>query len=105
MGRRVTGERGSQAVRLRALSVVDEGDSVIVGNPPAGVFVAVPAVGGVVVRALLAGASLSEATAEAERFTGQAVNVAAFIERLAGLGFLDDADEPATEPRRTAALQ
>jgi len=87
------------------LSVVDDGGKVVVGDPQAGVFVAVAPVGGVVVRALLAGASVAEASARAERFAGQPVNVAAFLDRLAGLGFAADATGPPRRPRQTAALQ
>jgi putative peptide zinc metalloprotease protein len=96
---------GHQVVRLRELSVVDEGDHVIVGDPQAGVFVAVPPVGGAVVRALLAGASLAQATTIAERFAGQPVDVATFIDRLAGLGFVAGQDDDQSRPALTAALQ
>jgi hypothetical protein len=69
------------------------------------VFVAVPPVGGVVIRALQAGASVAETAAEAERFAGQPVDVATFIGRLAGLGFLADPGDAERQPRPTAELQ
>ncbi len=68
-------------VRLRELSVVDDGDNVVIGEPRSGRFVAVPPVGGVVVRALLGGASLAQAAAEADRFAGQPVDVPAWPPR------------------------
>lgn len=92
-------------VRLRELSVVDDGGSVIVGDPQSGVFIAVPPVGGLVVRALQGGASLAEAASAAERFAGQPVDVAAFVGRLGELGLLAGPGGPEVQPRRTAAIQ
>jgi len=56
-------ERGAPGtgVRLGPLSVVDDGGDVLVGRPDTGRFISVPPVGGVVVRALLAGASQEQA--------------------------------------------
>jgi len=96
---------GEKAVRLRELSLVDEGDHVIVGDPQAGVFVAVPPVGGVVIQALLAGASTTEAAVAAERFAGQPVDVTSFIARLGGLGFVAGPSDTERRPASTAALQ
>jgi putative peptide zinc metalloprotease protein len=96
---------GEQAVRLHELSLVDEGDHVIVGDPQAGVFVAVRPVGGVVIRALLAGASMAEAAAAAERFARQPVDVTSFITRLDRLGFLAGPQDAGRRPASTAALQ
>ncbi len=39
---------GPDGLRLRELSVVDDGDQVVIGDPQSGRFVAVPPVGGVV---------------------------------------------------------
>ena len=92
------------AVRLRPLSVVDDGDDdVVIGDPEQGTFVAVPAVGGVVVRALLDGATVAEAGARASEFAGEPVDMADFIAVLTQLGFVDD-DRPAT-PAATAPIQ
>ncbi|MEV0228163.1 hypothetical protein [Nonomuraea sp. NPDC050786] len=104
---------GSATVRLKALSVVPEGDDeVLVGDPATGTFVTIPAVGGVVIAALQRGASIEEAAAEAEEFAGQPVNVPSFVDTLGELGFLaDDAgdedtgDGAAPEPVRTAPIQ
>ncbi|MGC5413163.1 hypothetical protein ACPXCX_57315, partial [Streptomyces sp. DT225] len=68
-------------VRLRPLSLVPEGeDEVLVGDPGTGQFVAIPKVGGVVIEALLRGATIAEAAAEAEEFAGQPVDVPSFVE-------------------------
>ncbi|MFI6992366.1 hypothetical protein [Nonomuraea wenchangensis] len=77
-------------VRLRPLTVVEEGDEALVGDPATGTFVAMPAVGGVVISALLRGASQEEAAAEAEAFAGEPVDLPSFVATLAELGFLDD---------------
>ncbi len=98
-------EGRGEAPRLVGLSVVDEGDGVVIGNPQSGVFVAVPPVGGVVIRALQAGASMAEAAAAAEQFAGEPVNVAGFVDRLRGLGLTAGTPGAGGEPRRTAAIQ
>jgi putative peptide zinc metalloprotease protein len=94
-----------EVVRLRKLSLVDDGDRVIVGAPETGVFIAVPPVGAVVIRALQDGVSVPEAAAAAQRFAGQPVDVATFVDRLARLGFLVCAGDAQHQPTRTAALQ
>jgi hypothetical protein len=100
-----SGER----VPLRPLALVDEGDDVLVGDPDAGTFVAVPAVGAVVIRALQGGATIGEAAAQAERQAGEPVDVASFVDSLRELGFVDESAESAAEdgarPRRTAPIQ
>jgi hypothetical protein len=98
-------EYRDEVLGLAGLSVVDEKDSVVIGNPQAGVFVAVPLVGGVVIRALQAGASMAEAAAAAEQFAGQPVNVAGFVDQLRGLGLITGMADAGGEPRRTAAIQ
>ncbi len=92
-------------VRLRPLSVVTEGDEVVVGDPESGTFVTVPPVGGVVVRALQRGAGQREVAEEAEAFAGEPVDVAAFVEVLRELGFVDDGSGEEREAVRTAAIQ
>lgn len=93
----------TDTLRLRPLSVVDDGADVLIGDPERGTFVAVPAVGGVVVRALLAGATVAEAGAQASAFAGEPVDMADFVAVLAELGFVDD-ERPAG-PVPTAPVQ
>ncbi|MEU1542503.1 hypothetical protein ABZ461_31230 [Actinacidiphila glaucinigra] len=93
----------SGGVRLRQLSVVEEGEEVLVGDPVAGTFVSMPAVGGVVIAALQRGLTLEETATEAEAFAGQPVNIPSFVETLRDLGFVDDGST--AEPVRTAPIQ
>jgi hypothetical protein len=90
-------------VALRPLTLVDEADSVIVGDPATGQFIEVPPVGGVVIRALQRGASIEEAAAEAMQSAGVDVDVAEFVETLAELGFTETA--AGQTPVRTAPVQ
>jgi putative peptide zinc metalloprotease protein len=91
-------------VRLRPLSMVDEGDDeVVVGDPVTGDFVTIPKVGGVVIEALQGGATVAEAAAVAEEFAGQPVDVPSFVATLRELGFLDEGQEAA--PARSAPIQ
>ncbi|GAA3650306.1 hypothetical protein GCM10022224_011390 [Nonomuraea antimicrobica] len=108
-------------VRLRPLSVVPEGDDeVLVGDPATGTFVAIPAVGGVVINALQDGATVEETARRAAEFAGEPVDVPAFVDALRELGFVEDpsdgtaqataeatAPEPAGEraPVATAPIQ
>ncbi|GAB3983215.1 hypothetical protein GCM10029978_089250 [Actinoallomurus acanthiterrae] len=90
-------------VHLRPLTLVDEGDDVLVGDPESGSYVAIPAVGAVVIRALQRGDTVAAAAAEAERAVGEPVDVAAFVDALRELGFVaDDSDQG---PSRTAVVQ
>ncbi|MFB4292890.1 hypothetical protein ACBI99_34970 [Nonomuraea sp. ATR24] len=92
-------------VRLRPLTLVEEGDEVLVGDPGTGTFVTMPAVGGVVIAALQRGASAEEAGAEAEAFAGEPVDMPAFVATLAELGFVDDRPGEEREAVRTAPIQ
>ncbi|GGO62680.1 hypothetical protein [Nonomuraea cavernae] len=92
-------------VRLRPLTVVEEGDEALVGDPATGAFVAMPAVGGVVISALLRGATEEEAAAEAEAFAGEPVDVPSFMATLAELGFVDDRPDVQLRVVRTAPIQ
>ncbi|PZG16850.1 hypothetical protein [Nonomuraea aridisoli] len=93
-------------VRLRPLSVVPENDDeVLVGDPETGVFVTIPAVGGVVINALLRGATLEETAAEAEAVAGEPVDIPSFVETLRELGFVDDGAPEELEAVRTAPIQ
>ncbi|WP_131735437.1 PqqD family protein [Actinomadura roseirufa] len=92
-----------QTVPLRPLSLVEEGDEVLVGDPESGTFVTLPTVGGVVISLLQRGAPLDEVAAKAEEYAGEPVDIPAFVETLRELGFVEDAEAPA--PARTAPIQ
>lgn len=95
----------SPTVRLRPLSVVPEGDEVLVGDPESGTFVTIPAIGGLVINALARGATIEEVAAEAEAAAGQPVDIPAFVATLTELGFVDDGSSEGTEAVRTAPIQ
>ncbi|MET8278855.1 hypothetical protein [Micromonospora sp. NPDC005174] len=93
----------TSTVRLRPLTVVEEGTDVLVGDPERGTYVAMPAVGGVVIRALLDGAPLAEAAERGEAFAGEPVDLEDFVAVLTELGFVES--DQASAPVRTAAVQ
>ncbi|MFI6386042.1 hypothetical protein ACIBHY_43170 [Nonomuraea sp. NPDC050547] len=93
----------TQTVRLRPLSLVEEGEEVLVGDPESGTFITIPAVGGVVITALQRGATTEEAAREAEAFAGEPVDVPSFVEVLQELGFVDDGEQQ--EAPKTAPIQ
>jgi len=95
----------TRTVRLRPLSMVAEGDEVLVGDPETGTFVTIPAIGGVVITALQRGATIEEVAAEAEAAAGQPVDVPAFVATLAELGFVDDGSGGHRDAVRTAPIQ
>ncbi len=92
-------------VPLRPLTLVEEGEEVLVGDPGTGTFVTMPAVGGVVISALLRGATTEQAAAEAEAFAGEAIDMPAFVATLAELGFVDDRPGEERTAPRTAPIQ
>ncbi|WP_049563814.1 hypothetical protein [Nonomuraea sp. SBT364] len=96
---------GGTVVPLRPLTLVEEGDEVLVGDPGTGTFVSMPAVGGVIVSALLRGATVEEAAVEAEAFAGEPVDLPAFVATLAELGFVDDRPGEERPAVRTAPIQ
>jgi hypothetical protein len=100
----------SETIPLRPLSVVDEGDDVLVGDPETGTFVSLPPVGGVVIRALQRGATVEEAGRDAAALAGMPVDMEAFVTALHDLGFVATGEEVAgtddtPTPQRTAAIQ
>jgi hypothetical protein len=95
----------ARTVRLRPLSMVAEGDEILVGDPETGTFVTIPAIGGVVITALQRGATIEEVAAEAEASAGQPVDVPAFVATLTELGFVDDGPGDRREVVRTAPIQ
>lgn len=84
---------------VRQLSLVADGDSVTIGNTATGNFVAVPEVGGVVLRRLADGATVDEAAEAARAFAGQDVDVAEFLAALEDAGILSYPGDPSTERR------
>ncbi|GIH70883.1 hypothetical protein [Sphaerimonospora thailandensis] len=92
-------------VPLRPLTLVEEGDEVLVGDPDTGTFVTMPAVGGVVISALLRGATAEEAGAEAEAFAGEPVDMPSFMATLTELGFVADRTGGERQAVRTAPIQ
>lgn len=109
----LTGQPTGERVRLRPLTLVDDGDDVVVGDPASGQFIAVPPVGAIVIRALQRGATLEECAEMARRDAGEPVDVVSFVETLRELGFVDDqpiahpheADASPPTPAATAPLQ
>ncbi|TMR07911.1 hypothetical protein ETD86_50030 [Nonomuraea turkmeniaca] len=97
-------EEAGEPLRLRPLTLTEDGGQVVVGDPATGRFVAMPPVGGVVIRAFQSGATVTEAARAAERYAGESVDVPAFVATLGRLGFLDDPARPVPPPR-TGALQ
>lgn len=91
----MTGPRiGDDAVlAVGELSVVPEGDQVIVGDPARAVFVALPPIGAQVLELLRAGATVGEARVQASALAGEDVDVADFVTSLVELGFLRVADD------------
>jgi putative peptide zinc metalloprotease protein len=85
-----TPQRQGLAVQAAAarLSLVVEGDDVLVGNPATATFVAVPAVGGVVLSALAAGRSVAEAAAAAFDHSQVEVDIEDFLTTLEEAGIL-----------------
>ena len=81
--------------RYGALSLVRDGDGYVLGSRYSRDFVAVPAIGGDVVRWLQAGYSVEECARRAEERMGEPVDVAGFVAGLASAGLLPDAEEEA----------
>ena len=84
------------------LVVSGDGDEWILGRPDTGVYVDVPEPGAVFVRALQAGESLAEATAQATETAGEVVDGEDFLAVLTDAGLLDPpgAVNPPTAPAR-----
>jgi putative peptide zinc metalloprotease protein len=89
--------------RYADLTLVPDGDGFVVGSPHAADFLAVPKIGGLVVRWLQEGHDIDECAVLAERHAGQFVDVRGFLERLSAEGLLSGAGaEPAPAPARPA---
>lgn len=71
------------------LTVGNDGEDWIIGRATAGIYVAVPEPGAVLIRALQRGASLGEATQEASAVAGEDVDGEEFLVGLAEAGILE----------------
>jgi hypothetical protein len=83
------------------LSILQEGDEFVVGDPDRSVFLSVPEVGVVALRELASGRTVAEASAAAERHLGVDVNVLEFAEGLLAAGLVTAIDGHST-PNVTA---
>ena len=90
--------RPAARLTLRPLSVVPQGEEFLVGDPEAGTFVALPAVGLVAVRALQAGGTIAEAAEAAAAHAGQEVDVLDFAATLVECGLVAAIDGQALAP-------
>jgi putative peptide zinc metalloprotease protein len=91
--------------RFAVLSMVRDGDGYVLGSTVSRDFVAVPAIGGDVVRWLQAGYSVEECAELAARQAGEPVDVNGFVNGLTEAGLLpaEGAGPPVVEPPRAAA--
>lgn len=93
-------------LRLRPLTLVEDGDAVVVGDPESGTYVSVPRVGAAIIRALRDGASIQQAARAAAELAGEPVDAESFVAGLRELGFVDDGeDRQLLRPVRTAPIQ
>jgi putative peptide zinc metalloprotease protein len=90
----------SSRLTLPRLSILPQGEEHLVGDPETGVFIAVPEVGVLAVRALASGSTLGEATAAVSERVGQPVDVPAFAAVLAETGLLTAVDGQPLGPER-----
>jgi hypothetical protein len=80
---------GSDGVgRYAALTAVRDGDGFVLGSRYSGEFVAVPEIGGQVVRWLQVGVTVAECARRATEIAGESVDVAGFLDGLAQAGLL-----------------
>ena len=85
------------AGRYGALTVVRDGDGYVLGSQRSADFVAVPDIGGRVVRWLREGASVGECAQRAAEICGESVDVAGFLDGLVQAGLLAADDGPGAD--------
>ena len=85
---------GDSTLRLHPLTMVPDGDDVVVGRADTASYAVFPDAGARMLRMLAAGSSIREATAWYEEEVGESLDVADFIATLADLGFLLRDGEP-----------
>lgn len=90
----MTGAEKAAADRFAGVSVVRDGDGYVLGRRGAADFVAVPEIGGLVVRWLQDGTSVDECARRAGELVGEPVDVAGFLDGLRQAGVLVPADGP-----------
>lgn len=93
-------------IRLHKLTMVDEGDGVMIGRPDIGSYAVFPAEGAQALRMLAAGTPVPEVAAWYQRECGSPLDVTDFLELLEDLRFLrgDGDGEPADAPIRWQRL-
>ena len=93
-------------VRLHKLTMVTEGDEVVIGRPDLGSYAVFPADGAEALRLLDAGMTMSAVAAWYQQTCGTPLDVDDFLAALDDLGFLrgDGEDEPAEAPVRWQRL-
>src|SRR6478735_2570672 len=89
-----SGMRPAMTEQLAALTIVQDGDAYVIGNPHTRCYVAVPEVGAQVITWLRAGDDLDAAATRAQQMVGEPVDVADFLDVLHAQGVLDSAREP-----------
>jgi putative peptide zinc metalloprotease protein len=90
--------------RYACLTVVRDGDGYVLGSRQSPDFVAVPEIGGQVVRWLQAGASVGECGRRAAELAGETVDVAGFLDGLAQAGLLAAAGGTESDHRPPADI-
>jgi hypothetical protein len=85
-------------VRYADLTLVPDGDGYIVGSPHSPDFVAVPEIGGRVIRWLQDGLGPDECAGRAAQLAGEPVDVAGFVAELAAAGVLASTVPPRAGP-------
>ena len=99
-------QAASSASRYAAITVVRDGDGYVLGSRRSPDFVAVPDIGGQVVRWLQDGASVGECARQAAETAGEPVDVAGFLDGLEKAGLLaaeDGAEEVQVAPAGVGA--
>jgi hypothetical protein len=97
----MTTQPAGTTLRLHKLTMVDEGDGVMVGRPDIGSYALFPAEGAEALRMLDAGTPVAEVAAWYEQTCGEPLDVQDLLEVLEDLQFVagDGADEPSAPIR------
>ena len=90
--------RPDSTVTFLPLSIVPERELTVVGNTDTDVFLALPAVGVVIIRALVAGRTIADAAADATALAGEPVDALDFVEALIDTGLVLAIDGERLDP-------